>query len=214
MKQIRRIPGVVCKAVVIATSIEICLQQNTNRQRNVPESAIMGMAKRYYPPSPYEGWDEIIVVPNVAKMTPEEKLEELKLIPHDNPHHRLSIGDHMQRAYDLYCSENVDYDEDIATALKYHDIGKDHCKVWTNIKGDPTPEAHYFYHENVSAYVFLCLALSARMDQKQVLYISWLIGKHMTLFYMSKDQLAEKYNAEEADKIEIIHKYDIRSEEE
>ena len=49
-------------AVVLATPIEKCLENNSNRDRQVPEQVIRGMANKFVFPSFEEGFDDIIVV--------------------------------------------------------------------------------------------------------------------------------------------------------
>ena len=118
----------------------------------------------------------------------------------------------MQRACYLYYISEEEFNEHIAIALKYHDIGKVYCKEWKNAKGEPTAEAHYYYHDNVSSYIYLCCSEDDK--RHNTVWIAWLIGKHMALFNQTKEQLVKKYDSFAAEQIEIIHKYDLKSEEE
>ena len=55
-------------AVVLATPIEKCLENNSNRDRQVPEQVIRGMANKFVFPSFEEGFDDIIVVGDEANI--------------------------------------------------------------------------------------------------------------------------------------------------
>ena len=96
--------------VVCATELDIIKRQNQERDRHVPEDAIMRMFKTMSFPRDEEGWDEIYILPHPENTKSlEDYLEDCKGIEHDNPHHKLNIYDHM-----IACEEYLQIKDKIA----------------------------------------------------------------------------------------------------
>ena len=49
-------------AIFMATPYDICLKNNQQRDRHVPEEVINNMYRKFNVPYYYEGWDEIVVI--------------------------------------------------------------------------------------------------------------------------------------------------------
>lgn len=60
---LKELSGFDCKKVLVVkvTPIEACLQRNANRERRVPDNQIQLTARLLEPPTPDEGWDEILI---------------------------------------------------------------------------------------------------------------------------------------------------------
>ena len=213
----RRVSDVKPIAVVIATPIEVCLKRNAARERSVPTNVIFSMLKRFEMPALWEGFDEIRVYGNDKPdgvLNANELMHIAERMEQDNPHHSLTVGGHMQKAYTLYMTQFFDANYWIAQAILWHDIGKIYCKTFTNMRGEPTDIAHFYGHANVSAYIYLSLLAVANINGTlrggDELIVN-LIQHHMDFFNDEKylEKIKEKYGADFYKKLEIIHKYDL-----
>lgn len=194
-----------CRKVCLffLTDIDICKERNNSRERKVPEEVIERMYRTIQIPQYSEGWDEIRIIPcfdekkeyNISKT-----MDKLIEIPHDNPHHTLSIGNHICAAtkyiidnYSLKFAGDVKRLYELVEAMFYHDVGKEYVKSFINSKGAVTETAHYYGHEYVSAYLYLLYKFKNRSEEnnmseedweeelKQILYVVFLIERHMLL---------------------------------
>ena len=100
--QALRIRDLQITCVFMAVSYERCLQQNHECERSVPDSVITRMYHKFDVPMYLEGWDDIIV----RGVEPSEDiinktLIRLSALEHDNPHHQLTVGQHMLTAHNM-----------------------------------------------------------------------------------------------------------------
>lgn len=225
LQELKRIP---CEkeAVIVLASRDKCIEQNDARERKVPHSVIDKQIKQFQCPQKFEGWDSI----RFAFEKLDDCLEVAELldkcdIPHDNPHHKLNIKEHMVAAAsmrDIHKNDVV-----VELAAKYHDIGKPFCKEFKDSRGNPSESAHYYNHHNVSAYLFLCsMARSAVCSDcweamapvakgaywSVVLEICFLINYHMEEF-LRKGESYKKFKKligeEKAERLHILHECDL-----
>lgn len=75
-------------------------------------------------------------------------------------------------------------------AARFHDVCKYKCKVFHNAKGEPTEEAHYYNHENVSAYDFIVHYYL--MPPQRAIHIANLIANHMVFMPANKQWKREE----------------------
>lgn len=190
---LRQLSSNPCKkiCILLATPLEVCKENNSGRERKVPETVIDRMIRSFEVPCPQEGWDDIqIIWWNFTKEGLQfdfrKDLEEWKKISHDNPHHKLSIGEHMTKAGDLM-RENT-FDMILQMAAYMHDCGKPDTKQFLDSKGNGSSVAHYYQHHLYGSYLSLFyLKEIAKEGQitlidNEILYISLLIGLHMNPF--------------------------------
>lgn len=183
--------------ILMATPYEICCERNSSRERVVPDEAMKRMYHSFYTPSYFEGWDDIkIVYPDdmdkIEDLT-NKYLASVVNFPQDNPHHKYSLYDHLFEAR-KYIENHYNYLSKkellrLIIAANYHDIGKPATKFFK-----PNDFiAHYYNHENVSAYMILFLFRASSVES--VLYISSLICYHMMpyVFEKSKEKTIERY---------------------
>ncbi|MBO5327982.1 MAG: ATP-binding protein [Clostridia bacterium] len=172
-----------CKLICMLFVVQpkICMERNTLRQgyARVPDEAMYNMFCSFECPNYWEGWHEIITV---VDDTPYEfNFDWVKDLSQDNPHHRLTLGEHMQSAWQ-YAVDNG-FSQAVQTTAKYHDIGKLYTKRFENIKGEKTEIAHYYGHENYGAYLYLVQNLCGKQvsveDFNRILYETNLINCHM-----------------------------------
>lgn len=185
--------------VLFATPIEICKVNNANRVRKVPEEVIDRMIKNFEVPCVQEGWNKIQIVwwdwqSEGMKFDFHEDVEKWRSISHDNPHHSLSIGDHMIKAWEYSWKNSDNYSDSLLLDLSayMHDCGKIRTKAFINSKGELCDSAHYYEHHNVSAYESLfylkdLFTEDVKLNDEEILYVSLLINMHMRPFLAYKD---------------------------
>ena len=184
-----------------------CQIDNEKRDREVPSNVIDRMYRNFEIPHKSEGFDEIIVdfdektnlyLSNKSKGGIGFLKDELLAIetyddyrrllgqlglnqcidmPQDSKWHTLSLSKHM-----YFCFRAVReyhwHDINLVIASMLHDISKP--KVRTEDKDQKY--AHYYGHENASAYDVIDILLRyVRIDIEDILEIAWLIGNHMKL---------------------------------
>ena len=164
MNFLKTIAHIDCKktCVVVVTTPEDIEERMKYRERKVPMDVVHRQLCQFQCPNYYEGWDKIVVSYNSkpeACHTSYKKLGCECDIPHDNHHHSLNVFDHMSKAADV--AEDFAWKDDELSLVherwvaRIHDIGKPRCKTFTDRNGNATTEAHYFGHQNYSAYYSL-----------------------------------------------------------
>jgi len=197
------------ECIVCVPSFELCCKRNNERDRVVPQFVMDRMYKQFQPPIYEEGWDEIVVY-GERKYNRQyllDLLEKSRSIPHDNPNHKLSIGEHMLAAETK--AIELGYGSDIREAALFHDIGKSFCKVFTNMKGEPTEYAHYYGHSCVSAYLYYQCCAGFRLGLYDSTIIG-LIGYHMEHFAGEKriNNMRKMFGSVFMEKLEKLHRCD------
>lgn len=194
-------------AILIATSYEECLERNSKRKRKVPEDVIKRMYYNLDVPQTYEGFDEIRIYFNTDKYySILDLLKKLSKIPQDNPHHTLTIGKHCRKTAILL-------NDDMSIVGLLHDIGKAETKTFINAKGEETRIAHYYNHENVSAY--MSLFYTDRRNTEKQLEIANLIRWHMLLHKELSEKTIKKYKKmfgeETWKKLNLLYEADMQA---
>lgn len=146
-------PGVKTIGYLVATEIDLVLEQNRSRERVVPEDVIESMLKRFNWPLKSEGFDEIVIHKSNRNTHDLEYYLEQNNMDHDCPDfHKGTIMEHMLNVEAL--GEDFIYPE----VLRFHDIGKYITKSFT-YRGKPSDRANYFGHADVGAYLAACTGL-------------------------------------------------------
>ena len=184
-----------------------CQIDNEKRDREVPSDVIDRMYRNFEIPHKNEGFDEIIVdfdektnlyLSNKSKggigflkdeLLAIETYDDYKRLlcqlglnqcvdmPQDSKWHTLSLSKHMYFCFRAI-REYYWHDINLVIASMLHDISKP--KVRTEDKDQKY--AHYYGHENASAYDVIDILLRyVRIDIEDILEIAWLIGNHMKL---------------------------------
>ena len=195
-----------CKKIcdVFITKPETCIARQSLRARKVPEYVIWRQIKKFQTPNYYEGWDEIHVI--IEAFSKEEFNEEVnKLVDFDqhNPHHIHNLMDHQW--YSGQYAKDKEYQQIVIDAAFLHDFGKIYTQIF-----DEAGVAHYYNHENVSAYFYFLLTNQSSDD---AIDSSWLIAHHMDFFkdekYMKK--LRTRAGERLYTALERLHKCDVES---
>lgn len=200
------------KCIVVLSSYERCVYNQTLRDRKVPSEVIKRQIKQFQCPYWYEGWDDIKIYAN-DNISLNWFMDQNK-IPHDNLNHSMNIYDHMVKARNLYryVVDEDNYDKLVEKAVLYHDIGKFFCKEFKTKDGAPDKEAHYYNHHNVGAYFYLLdLNNIAEDGLNGALYTAILIQWHMEFYLRDKkgmDKLSNMLGLGYSD-LEMIHNCDV-----
>lgn len=214
-KRIRKV------AVMLIAPFEVVLERNAKRDRVVPEAAMWKMLKKFQPASVSEGFDDVIVFDTAVLAEKDKMVEErlntvyeLEMVPQDNPHHKLTIGEHCRQAAIQVMNQAKGTGlSDYYVSLVYwaallHDIGKKETKVFRTTRGEVTNIAHFYGHENVSAYKALVLTSDLENDDR--VEIANLISLHMVFYSCEKDvnKKRKMYGEEFWRKLAFLHKAD------
>ena len=188
------------EAHVVWAPIEICVERDSNRDRTVGRAVIDKMLKRFQAPYYDEGFDDIkIVRPDVFdEHTYAQKCMNDMKIPHDNPHHTLSVYDHCAEAR----NQIEDTKSDLYYAAMIHDVGKPYVKSFTDSKGNHCETAHYYQHQCVGAYMSYGFPFVTPK-------IAWLVSEHMAPF-MNTKYYRSMHDYLKRD-IDILHEADLNA---
>ena len=101
--------------------------------------------------------------------------------------HPGTIYEHVSRVQKAV-SDNLPtsgFDKSLLTTLRavatWHDIGKIHAKTFQNSRGEITEDAHYYGHENASAYLY-CGIDGVDTNIRAYHEIAYLINMHMARY--------------------------------
>lgn len=163
---------------IIWAPIDECIKRDTSRDRTVGKEIIDRMLKRFQAPYYDEDIDEIkVILPDrFDPIKYSNSIMSAMRIPHDNPHHTLSIYHHCIEAFEEMCCYSVD--NHLQMAALWHDIGKPYVKAFVDGNGNSCEYAHYYQHQCVGAW--MSYGLSMTID------IAWLISTHMDPFLNTK----------------------------
>lgn len=188
--------------MVVVTTPEDIEERMKSRDRKVPMEVVHKQLCQFQCPNYYEGWDKIKVCYN---STPEacqasyNKLWAECNIPHDNPHHSLSVMEHMNKAADI--AEDIAWKTEGLSPVherwvaRIHDIGKARTKSFTDRNGNPSEVAHYIGHQNYGAYYSLIFDNSDfYISEKDSLDNACLIQWHMEHYLRNGDALLKFYD--------------------
>lgn len=212
-----------------------CLVDNENRKKRVPSDVIYRMYRNFEIPHKNEGFDEIIVdfdkktnlylgnkskggigflkdellaietYDDYKKLLCQLGLNQCVDMPQDSKWHTLSLSRHM-----YFCFRAVReyhwHDINLVIASMLHDISKP--KVRT--EDEDQKYAHYYGHENASAYDVIDILLRyIKIDTEDILEIAWLIGNHMRIKKNENtDKLVEKIGYDNYVKLQILDNAD------
>lgn len=188
--------------VVVVTTPEDIGERMKTRDRKVPMEVVHRQLCQFQCPNYYEGWDKIEIRYNSAPEDCQASYRQLWRecdIPHDNPHHSLSVKEHMFKAADE--AERLSWRDDQLDLVqerwvaRIHDIGKARCKSFTDRNGNPTEVAHYIGHQCYGAYYSLIFdGCDFDIPERTSLDNACLIQWHME-HYLRKGEALEKFYA-------------------
>jgi len=195
------------EAHVVWCPYEDCITRDATRSRNVGSEVIKKMLYRFEMPFYNEGFPRIKIVHNESvdfdRVKYRSSLIESMNIPHDNPHHSLPVDKHCECAAKWLINN---YNSPILVEAAFiHDCGKPLTKFFKrDEKGHKLPDAHYYNHDNVGAYLSIgCYD----PDVATGIYVPWLISSHMQPFFNST--YYQSLAADEKEMIDKLHEADL-----
>jgi len=196
-------------AVVMATPIRECINRQKQRSRVVDKEVIWKMVRAFYTPYWYEGWNDIqLCYPDeyCAGNNIEGLINKTSLLydfDQKNPHHSLSLGEHMYDCYKIMCGST--FVDSLKEAALLHDIGK----VYTQSFKDGV--AHYYEHHHVSAYMSL-FEQGGVSNTLEVLsraaYIQWHMAPYFWVLEKTKKRYKKLLGEQFYDDIMMLHECD------
>lgn len=194
------------RCIVVVAPIEQCIARRRIAARKVPDYVIWRQVAQFEMPLKSEGWDKIGHIVSGRPYSLEGLLVEYGKIGHDNPHHSLSISEHMYKA-----SEKMRPHSPSWYAARYHDIGKFYTKTFQDRKGNPTDIAHFYNHQNVGAWMWLSSSEAERLyyereDAEEVIRrIAVAIQFHMDHYIKDSVQLAKSRDKLSGDELILLY---------
>lgn len=182
------------RCVLFITPREVCISRNAKRSgiKRVPDEAMEKMLRSFECPHYCEGWD--VIEPVVDDTEYRFPFEKTKSLAQDNPHHTLTLYGHLAAAAEYAKAQG--FSPRIQHLAYYHDIGKLYTKAFKNKRGEPTEFAHFYEHENYSAYLYLtemcCGKVIDSEGFKEILYNTSLINCHMRPLNLWRDSSRAK----------------------
>lgn len=177
-------------AMVMVTPIEVALEQNGKRDRQVPDFVIKRQVSRFCMPHNFEGFDDVFIEYS-AKTTLlpiDYVMNKMKDFNQENPNHSLDLYEHSQRCGDTLKEQGEKNSLHLAGYL--HDYGKLYTQTFVNKRGETTPVAHYYDHQNVSAYLMLFVK---EVVFSNPVFLSAVVSWHMQPYFMKEPKTFEKY---------------------
>ena len=204
MNFLKSIAHIDCRkiCVVVVATPEDIEERMKSRDRKVPMEVVHKQLCQFQCPNYYEGWDSVQVEytskPEDCAVSYRKLWSECD-IPHDNPHHSLSVMEHMNKAADV--AEDLAWKVDGLSLVherwvaRIHDIGKARTKSFTDRDGNLSEIAHYIGHQNYGAYYSLILDNSDfDISLKDSLDNACLIQWHMEHYLRKGDALLKFYD--------------------
>lgn len=192
-----------------AKPIEQCIENDALRKRHVPEYVINRMRTQFQIPMLQEGFDEIKLWFDGCKWYEEYDTDRLirKAVEFDqkNSHHSLSLGKHLIRTFQSLAKVSSD---ELAIAGMLHDIGK----MKTQSFKEGHTDAHYYGHENVSAYDAMFALKQDDVENESILevcqYITWHMYPYNIKLEKTKNRFINFIGQEFYDNLMILHEAD------
>ena len=171
----------------VITPLEKCIENDSKRERHVSERVIMRQLEQFEVPWYNEGWDLIFVTKPFGNAPLRVNLD----IMHDCPkyHTNDTIRHHLARVEQAVAlkPEIEQDDRDVLLEVaRFHDIGKPYTKTFYDKKGRFGENAHYYGHENVSAYLYMTAHVEEgiygeKESLQNSLFLACLINSHMAI---------------------------------
>ena len=184
-------------AYIVNTPIEKCKENNSKRDRKVPEYVIDNQAKKFEIPFANEGFNSIFLhhfpAYNCGALKEEVLLNNITSLMdgfnQKNHHHAYDLGTHCRKLYEEL-SKRTD-DKILLCSALVHDIGK----LYTGApKEDGSGEYSYKQHNNFGAY-YLITNLekieSNRLDE--ILELLFYVNYHMHPFFVQSGKSEKKW---------------------
>lgn len=168
---------------VVMCDPAVAIERDLTRDRTVGKDVILRMIKGFQPPMLCEGWDDIKLYWSSDRCRLDRFIEMSLSFDQKNPHHTLTLGEHMISAVNALEEPS----HQLETATAYHDIGKLFCQTF-----DEDGIAHYYDHDSIGSYVYLCSEYAYRTNRVlggvYACEIAALIAWHMLPYFCKGEE--------------------------
>ena len=190
-------PQYIYKCRVFVRTLDTLFAQNDKREHRVPSYVITRQMTQFQLPISNEGWDKIEydIEPMPAGYLDDitERIE--KFGSQDNPHHTLTLEEHLGTCCDLMCLWRPSRIA-LIQAASWHDVGKVFTKTY-----DENGVAHYYGHENVGAQIALICGVKS--------YAAQLINYHMVPYdYKGRESWKKRLGEDMWSDLLLLHRAD------
>ena len=182
---LRQMPACRKICVVMATPFDECVKRDEERSRSVGVAVMKKMLCSFEMPDYNEGWDKIdIRYCDSPYYIGSEHFSAEKEFDQHNHHHTMTVGDHEVAAA-KYAEEQGW--RSVVEACAWHDCGKLHTQSF-----DEEGEAHYYSHNNASAYLYLTSKFAkytvvGEGEVDGIIYAASLITWHMVPYQFKRE---------------------------
>ena len=198
-------------AYIMPKPYEICIKEDSERDRTVGKDVIMSQLKKFQIPFYEEGFDEIIIHKFMnKKVTSQEEFEDLiygmEGFDQKTKYHKHDLFTHTMKCYNNVAKKVGNENPCLIVASLLHDVGKMSTQ---NIKEDGS--ANYLSHENVGTYQLLDI-LRITGDICNTINTLFYINYHMLPFNWNNEDTLKKYEqlfgTEKFKYLKILHECD------
>ena len=189
--------------VILAPPDEAIANQRC-RDRQVPDYVVYRQMTMFFMPELHEGFDKICFY-NPYRHTDTQIADAIlpKLFDVDQTgkYHVENVGHHTQL---VRAALPKDAPDDVREAALYHDFGK----LYTRTEYENG--AHFFQHENVSAYLYLCDKVQGKEISEHTKNVARLIHNHDAVYrdFFKKGEFIEHYGIELYEKLVMLRRAD------
>ena len=184
-------------AYIVNTPIEKCKENNSKRDRKVPEYVIDNQAKKFEIPFANEGFNSIFLhhfpAYNCGALKEEVLLNNITSLMdgfnQKNHHHAYDLGTHCRKLYEEL-SKRTD-DKILLCSALVHDIGK----LYTGApKEDGSGEYSYKQHNNFGAYYLITNLEKIESNRLyEILELLFYVNYHMHPFFVQSGKSEKKW---------------------
>ena len=161
-----RVSNIEINAYLCCTPINIVLERNMTRtERHLPWDKLEQMIKSIEPPMYYEGFDNIALIDGSANHQKNKKwllntLAGYYFYNQNNPHHNYTLGAHIYTVANYYNNKGSQISQNDIKILYESGLWHDIAKPYVRHTKDGI--SHYYNHEKLSAYMYLCNLLPSK----------------------------------------------------
>lgn len=213
LKSLKKYKEYIFMCRVFATPYEECQRRNIKRKNSIPSKVIKKMYINFEVPFYNEGWDNIQIYQNypIKNLTINNFFDSIVDYEQDTPYHTFTLDKHLKS-----CAEEFkNKDKILYYSALLHDCGKPFTKTFINSKGEKTEIAHYYNHENVSAYNALFMLINEHISKYDILLICNIIQYHMRLYENMTDKTLDRFKNLIGEQIynyvTILHEADMKA---
>ena len=173
------------ECIIFVQPIEELIKNDEQRERTVGKDVIMKQLKQFQPPYYDEGWEYIDIYRDTSRSEYiDQVFEQAKSFNQWNPHHHLTVYWHCSEVHTKIC----EYTRTLKLGL-LHDLGKLFTQTFS-----ADGIAHYYGHENVSAYLsYLYQDSSLYHHKDDYIQRAYIISLHMRHYSYTDQDSYEKW---------------------